>query len=135
MWIGIDVMTEDELGDLLGRPWFRRYVYDADELALADSFGAERAREFLTGRFAGKEAALKVIGTGVGAGVTPRQVAILRADDGAPVVRLTGTAAQRARERGIGSLNLSITHKKGFVVAAAIGVPARCGHHRDRPDD
>ncbi|WP_280842501.1 hypothetical protein [Streptomyces achromogenes] len=26
MWIGIDVMTEDELGDLLGRPWFRRYV-------------------------------------------------------------------------------------------------------------
>lgn len=135
MWIGIDVMTEGELGDLLGRPWFRAYVYDAEELALADSFGAERAREFLTGRFAAKEAALKVIGTGVGAGVTPRQVAILRADDGAPVVRLSGTAARRARERGIGAVNLSITHKKGFVVAAAIGVPAPCRHRGDRPDD
>ncbi|MEV0635583.1 holo-ACP synthase [Streptomyces sp. NPDC050619] len=123
MWIGIDVLAEDELDGLLSRPWFRAYVYDADELALADNLGESRAREFLTGRFAAKEAALKVIGTGVGAGVTPRQVAVLRDESGAPVVRLSQAAARHARARGIDNLNVSITHKRGLVVAAAIGAP------------
>ncbi|MYU20922.1 4'-phosphopantetheinyl transferase superfamily protein [Streptomyces sp. SID8352] len=123
MWIGIDVLAEDELEGLLGRPWFRAYVYDAGELALADGLGAGRAREFLTGRFAAKEAALKVIGTGVRAGVTPRQVAVLRDGNGGPVVRLSDAAARHARERGIGTVRVSIAHKRGLVVAAAIGVP------------
>lgn len=138
MWIGVDVLMAGELDRLLERPWFRAYVYAAEELDLAGSFGEERAREFLTGRFAAKEAVLKAIGTGVGAGVTPRQVAVLRAGGGAPLVRLAGTAARRARERGIGTVNVSITHKRGTVVAAAIGVPTGCPHHatdvpRDRP--
>lgn len=129
MWIGIDVLAEGELSTLLRRPWFRAYIYDADELALADDLGESRAREFLTGRFAAKEAALKVLGTGVGQGVTPRQVAVLRAEGGAPVVRLSGAAARRARDRGIGGVSVSITHKHGLVVAAAIGVPEACPHH------
>ncbi|ARZ66060.1 4'-phosphopantetheinyl transferase superfamily protein [Streptomyces sp. HU2014] len=134
MWIGIDVLTEDELGGLLGRPWFRSFVYDAGELALAGGLGEGRAREFLTGRFAAKEATLKVLGTGVGAGVTFRQVAVLRAESGAPEVRLSGAAARRARERGIGSVEVSITHKKGLVMAAALGVPEGCRQH-GRPLD
>ncbi|AEW96627.1 holo-acyl-carrier-protein synthase [Streptantibioticus cattleyicolor NRRL 8057 = DSM 46488] len=119
----MDVLHEDELAALLRRPWFRAYTYAPEELAAADAFGERRAREFLTGRFAGKEAALKVIGTGVGAGVTPRQVAILRTEDGGPVVRLSGAAARHAEARGIADISVSITHKKGVVVAAAIGVP------------
>jgi holo-[acyl-carrier protein] synthase len=128
VWIGVDLLQENELNRLLDRPWFRTYVFAAEELALADSFGEERAREFLAGRFAGKEAVLKVIGTGIGAGVSPRQVAILRADGGVPLVRLSGAAARRAQERGIGTINVSITHKKGTVVAAALGVPTGCRH-------
>ncbi|MFF1906155.1 holo-ACP synthase [Kitasatospora sp. NPDC058218] len=125
MWIGVDVLQEGELAALLGRPWFRAYAYAPAELEIADSYGAERAREFLTGRFAAKEAVLKVIGTGFGGGVTPRQVAVLRADGGAPVVRLGGRAALRARERGIAGIGVSITHKRGLVIAAAIGTPDR----------
>nr|WSZ97471.1 4'-phosphopantetheinyl transferase superfamily protein [Streptomyces sp. NBC_00857] len=123
VWIGVDVTHEDELTALLARPWFREYTYAPEELRTAASFGAERAHEFLTGRFAGKEAVLKVIGTGVGAGVTPRQVAILRADGGAPQVHLRGPAARHARDRGIAGISVSVTHKKGVVVAVAIGVP------------
>lgn len=122
MGIGVDVLHEDELDALLRRPWFRAYAYAAEELSIAESFGAQRAREFLAGRFAGKEAALKAIGIGVGGGVTPRQVAIVRGADGAPAVRLSGAAARRARERGIAGIAVSITHKKGLVVAAAIGM-------------
>lgn len=122
MWIGVDVMRTGELDALLGRAWFRAYAYSAEELAVAASYGAQRAAEFLTGRYAGKEAVLKVIGTGMGAGVTPRQVAILRAEGGIPLVRLSGQAARRAEERGIADVSVSISHKKGIVIAAAIGV-------------
>lgn len=39
-------------------------------------------------------------------------------------MRLSGVAAERARERGIAAITLSIAHKKGMSVAVAIGVPA-----------
>ncbi|MDH6134309.1 holo-[acyl-carrier protein] synthase [Kitasatospora sp. MAA4] len=122
--IGIDVLHEDELDALLERPWFRSYTYAPEELATADSFGAQRAREFLAGRFAAKEAALKALGTGVSDGVTPRQVAILRAPGGTPVVRLSGAAARHAEAHGIAGISVSITHKRGLVIAAAIATAA-----------
>ncbi|GAA0482630.1 holo-ACP synthase [Streptomyces stramineus] len=124
MWLGIDVLHADELARLLDRPWFRAYTYAPEELAVAGTFGTPRAREFLTGRFAAKEASLKALGTGVGAGVTPRQVAVLRAAGGAPYVRLSGAAARRARDLGMGAITVSITHKQGLVIAAAVAVPA-----------
>jgi holo-[acyl-carrier protein] synthase len=126
-------MGADEIARLLRRPWFRAYVYAQEELAVADSFGARRADEFLTGRFAGKEATLKAIRTGLGAGVTPRQVAIVRAGDGAPFVRLTGAAARHATELGVVDVAVSITHKNGLVVAAAVAVAEQeSGHGRGR---
>jgi len=121
MFVGVDLMRVGELDALLGRAWFRAYAYVPEELEVAAGFGPERELEFLTGRFAAKEAVLKVIGTGVGSGVTPRQVAILRADSGAPLVRLSGPAARRAVDRGIAEITVSISHKKDLVVAAAIG--------------
>ncbi|MGW6288687.1 holo-ACP synthase [Streptomyces sp. NPDC055107] len=127
MWIGVDVLQAGELDRLLRRDWFRAYVYAPEELAVAAGFGEDRAREFLTGRFAGKEAALKVIGTGFGSGVTPRQIAILRSGGGAPVVRLSGRAERIAADAGMAGIHLSITHKKGMVVAAAMGVPRYAG--------
>ncbi|ARQ68465.1 holo-ACP synthase [Streptomyces marincola] len=123
MWVGVDVLEQGELARLLGRPWFRRHVYAPEELAVADSFGQERAAEFLTGRFAAKEAVLKVLGTGIGRGVTWRQVAVLRAAGGAPAVHLSGAAALGAARLGIAEVRVSVAHKKGLVVAVALGVP------------
>lgn len=119
MLIGVDVMDTGELTRLLTRDWFRRYVYTEAELAIADSMGEERAREFLTGRFAGKEGVLKVLRTGVGGGITPRQVGIERDPRSAPIVRLTGRAAARAAEMGVEDISISISHKSGQVIAVA----------------
>jgi holo-[acyl-carrier protein] synthase len=120
MLIGIDVLHADELDRLLTRSWFREYTYATEELAVANRYGEQRAREFLVGRFAGKEAALKAIGSGIGGGVTPRQVAILREKSGAPVVRLTGVVARRAADLGIAEVKVSIAHKDELVIAVAI---------------
>jgi holo-[acyl-carrier protein] synthase len=118
--IGIDVLHADELDRLLTRGWFREYTYATEELAVAHGYGRQRAREFLAGRFAGKEAVLKAMRSGIGGGITPRQVAILRAESGAPVVRLTGVAARRASDLGIAEVRVSIAHKDELVIAVAI---------------
>lgn len=121
MRIGVDVLALGELDRLNTRGWFRQHTYDREELALAQSLSPSRAREFLAGRFAAKEAVLKVLGTGFGKGISPAHVRVLRDDRSAPVVRLAGAAARRAAELGLGTIAVSIAHKDECVVAVAIG--------------
>lgn len=63
--------------------------------------------ERLAGRFAAKEAVLKALGTGFGAGVAFSDVVIHRAAGAPPQVRLTGGAAKVAIELGITEWRLS----------------------------
>jgi holo-[acyl-carrier protein] synthase len=121
--IGIDVLRIDELDCLLERSWFRWYAYTDEELNQASEYSSARAREFLAGRFAGKESTVKVLRCGFTGGVLPRHVAILRGDNGAPYVRLTGAAARRASQLGVVRIQVSISHKSPVVVAVAIGEP------------
>lgn len=71
-------------------------------------------------RFAAKEAVLKALGSGLGA--APLQcIEVLRADSGAPAIRLWGRAETLAADRGVGSLLVSMTHthtSAGAVVVA-----------------
>ncbi|MFW5418671.1 4'-phosphopantetheinyl transferase superfamily protein [Nocardiopsis sp. CNT-189] len=120
--IGVDVLGVGELDGLLQRDWFRRYAYSGAELAEARGHGAERAREFLAGRFACKESVAKVLGSGFAGGMRPGHVSVLRGPSGAPEVRLTGPAAERAAALGLTGVQASIAHKRGLVVAVALGV-------------
>ncbi|WP_232666632.1 holo-ACP synthase [Pseudonocardia sp. TRM90224] len=123
--VGTDLMRVGELERLLRRAWFRRYVYSTDELRRADGMDGTRAAEFLTGRFAAKEAVLKVLGTGMLAGVPPREIHVGRLGSGAPHVVLDGAASTAAEELGLTGISVSITHKHGQVFAVAIGQCAR----------
>lgn len=123
MRIGIDLARIGELDQLLRRDWFRRYVYTPAELGRADTFRPARAAEFLTGRFAAKEAVLKVLGTGILAGIAPREIELGAEASGAPTARLTGAADAVAHRMGIGTVTVSIAHKDRDVVAVAVGLP------------
>jgi holo-[acyl-carrier protein] synthase len=120
--IGIDLLRIDELTALLERPWFLEYAYADEERQAAEEMSGSRAREFLTGRFAGKEAVAKALGCGFARGVTPRQIGVLRGPGGAPQVRLTGVAAERAREDDVATVLVSITHKDSLVAAVALAL-------------
>lgn len=121
MLLGVDLLAMNELDRLLTRSWFREYAYTAEELATADELGESRRREFLAGRFAAKEAIVKALGCGYGGGIAPRQAAVPRAENGAPRVQLSGALARAADELGVAELDVSISHKTGFVVAVAVG--------------
>jgi holo-[acyl-carrier protein] synthase len=81
--------------------------------------------ERLAGRFAAKEAVLKALGTGFGAGVAFTDVIIQRVPGAPPDVRLTGGAAQAAVTLGVSAWRLSISHAGGMAMASvlALGEP------------
>ncbi len=83
-----------------------------------------RAEEHLAGRFAAKEAVLKAMGLGLRGGMVWTDVEVTRTEEGAPGIRLHGRAAELARERGIGSWLLSISHTSTNAMASAIGLGA-----------
>ena len=80
--------------------------------------------ERLAGRFAAKEAVLKAIGTGFGAGVAFTDVVIQRAPGAAPEIRLSGGAAQAAAALGVTAWKLSISHAGGIAMASVLALGA-----------
>ena len=72
-------------------------------------------------RFAGKEAVLKVLGTGWDRGIHWRDVEILRTEKGDPFVEMHGNGAIIAAEQGIDIVHISLSHSRTLALATAIG--------------
>ena len=81
---------------------------------------AEAFVQHIGGLFASKEAVLKALGTGWSEGLAPRQVEVLRGENGAPSVRLHDVAALRAQKLGVSEVHLSVTHERSYAAAVAI---------------
>jgi len=77
---------------------------------------------YLAGRWAVKEAVLKVLGTGLTGGITWKDINVIREPSGAPQVLLGGEARVRALSLGIGRILVSITHGRDLAAAQALGV-------------
>ena len=75
---------------------------------------------FLAMRFAGKEAAVKAMGTGFAHGVWLRDVGILNNDWGRPVIVWSERGSRVCARLGIGSGHVSLTDDAGLVMAFAI---------------
>ncbi len=119
---GIDVVEVARIKAELESPtkkWAEK-VYTDDERAPADAPPAD-ARYF-AGRFAGKEAVAKALGTGFSGKVTWSGIEILRLPSGAPTVRLSGGALELAQSLGVTGWVVSISHCGGLAVASVIAV-------------
>jgi holo-[acyl-carrier protein] synthase len=116
--VGIDVVEVARIAALLARHGERALE------RLCHPGEADRSRaaldQHVAGLFAAKEAVLKALGTGWAAGLTLRQVEVVRAAGGAPGVRLHAAAAERAAALGITRLHLSISHERAWAAAVAV---------------
>lgn len=70
-------------------------------------------------RFAGKEAILKTMGTGL-RGLSWHDVEIIAAPSGEPLVLLSAKAKEQVKERGGSQIRVSLTHNRTHAVAFAI---------------
>lgn len=83
----------------------------------------ERKKERMSsyaGRFAVKEAVMKVLGTGWARGVRWRDIEVVRAPGSAPMVALHGASARLAAAKGIARIHVTITHDAGIAAAVAV---------------
>ena len=107
---------KDEM-DSLGSNWVDR-VYSAEEREQADPKPVHY--RYFAGRYAGKEAVAKALGTGFADDVTWRGIEILRAESGQPYVRLSDEVLTYARNLGVTDWAISISYSDQMVIASAI---------------
>ena len=114
--IGIDMIEIGRIESAIkkGKKRFLHRIYtDAELYASGDKVSA------LAGRFAGKEAVMKALGTGI-KGIGWRDIEILSNSDGKPLVHLYGNALNKAREFGLNEFCISLSDTKQYAIAAVI---------------
>ena len=119
--IGIDIVEIERIEEALQK---RRERFLDRLFTLAEQtycLSKANASMYLAGRFAAKEAVLKVLGTGL-RNVKWTDIEIMKDALGKPYVQLYGKAACMAEELGIGKVLLSISHSRRYAVAQAVGV-------------
>jgi holo-[acyl-carrier protein] synthase len=86
--------------------------------------GSKRYFEHLAGRFAAKEAVLKVLGTGWRGGIAWTDIEVVKEPSGQPRIVLTGECQRIADSIGICRWHISISHIETHATASAIGLRA-----------
>lgn len=76
----------------------------------------------IAGRFAAKEAILKMLGTGWRGQIAWTDMEVLNDSAGQPLVALSGESASVARRLGITRILISITHTEKHAAASALGL-------------
>ena len=117
---GIDIVECERIKSLIDRHGQRFLERIFTEAELKYCLNRKRKWEHLAGRFAAKEAILKVIGTGWRDKISWRDMEIINDTAGKPEVKLTGRTAEIANRLGIRKILLSISHTETYAIASAI---------------
>ena len=123
--IGIDLVQIDRLSAVAERRGerFLDRVFTPAERAYCDRRGRTRFTHY-AGRFAVKESAMKLLGTGWAHGVRWRDLEVLREPGQAPRLVFHGASRAHADRLGIARVHIAITHDAGVASAVAIGETA-----------
>src|SRR5881397_3855467 len=122
---GIDIVETRRIADLLenhGERFLERCFTPAEREYCARNH--KRYFEHLAGRFAAKEAVLKVLGTGWRGGIAWTDIEVIKDISGQPKILLTGECLRIASELGIARWHVSISHIETHATASAIGLRA-----------
>lgn len=120
--VGVDLVSVQRITEFFER---RGADFLADHFTEAErhQLGAvsNGRLDTLAGRVAAKEALIKVLAP-VNQIIAWREVEVLAEPGHAPTARFLGAAAELARARGLGSVDVSISHEGAWAVAVAAGV-------------
>lgn len=119
---GIDLVDCPRIEEMLERHGnhFLDRVFTAAEQQQANE--VKNRIEKLSGRFAAKEAVLKLLGTGWRGKIAWTDIEIVNNHLGQPKVTISGEVKRIAEEMKIGEINLSISHTANFVMASAMAL-------------
>jgi len=128
---GIDLVDCPRIEEMIKRHGerFINRIFTAAEQAYAE---ANKDRiEKLAGRFAAKEAILKLMGTGWRGKIAWTDIEIVNNPAGQPQVTLTGEVKKLAEKFGIKHISVSITHTANFAIASAVALAGKGKRKKD----
>ncbi|GAB1542991.1 hypothetical protein NUACC21_56650 [Scytonema sp. NUACC21] len=117
---GVDIVSIKDIQNLVDTPtgvWLTEREWN-DTLALAND--AHRLQR-LAGKFACKEAIIKVLGSGISE-IELVDIEILHKSSGKPIIFLQGTALPFWQRIAAHHLDVSISHDKDCAIAIAIAI-------------
>ena len=119
---GIDLVDCPRIEEMIQRHGerFVNRVFTANEQAYAEA--NKNSIEKLAGRFAAKEAILKLIGTGWRGKIAWTDIEVINSSTGQPEITLSGEVKKLADKLGIKHISVSITHTANFAIASAVAL-------------
>jgi len=125
---GIDLVDFPRIEDMVkrhGERFLDRVFTVAEQkYAQANKNGIEK----LAGRFAAKEAVMKLVGTGWRGKIAWTDIEVVNTETGQPEVKLSGEVKKIADKLGITQISVSITHTANFAIASAVALAESNGH-------
>jgi len=119
---GIDLVDFTRIEKLLnqhGKRFLNRIFTTAEQkYAQANKNHTEK----LAGRFAAKEAILKLLGTGWRGEIAWTDIEVVNNPAGQPEVSISGEVKKIADNLGINRISISITHTANFAIASAVAL-------------
>lgn len=119
---GIDLVDFPRIEEMIKRhdERFLDKVFTPAEQAYAKA--NKNGTEKLAGRFAAKEAVLKLMGTGWRGKIAWTDIEVVNGPTGQPEVALCGEVKKIADKLGIEHISVSITHTANFAIASAVAL-------------
>lgn len=119
---GIDLVDFPRIENLIDRHRERFLDRVFTEREQNDAALIKNRVEKLAGRFAAKEAVLKLLGTGWRGKIAWTDIEIVNNPLGQPIVEITGEVKNIAQQAGIEQITLSITHTANFAIASVVAL-------------
>ena len=113
--VGVDIIEISRIGESIerfGQAFLERIYTPAELAAYRDKLPS------LAARFAAKEAVIKALDA---PGTPPRDIEVLSASDGKPLLTLHGKAKKKADSLGIADMDISLSHSREYAVALVVG--------------
>lgn len=119
---GIDLVDFPRIEDMLAKHGERFLDRVFTPREQADAEETRNRVEKLAGRFAAKEAVLKLIGTGWRGEIAWTDIEVINNPLGQPQVNISGEVKRIADELQIEQITISITHTANFAIASAVAL-------------
>ena len=119
---GIDLVDFPRIESMIERHGERFLDRVFTKREQADAQAVHNRVEKLAGRFAAKEAVLKLLGTGWRGKIAWTDIEVTNNSSGQPIVQIGGEVKRVAAGAGIEQIALSITHTANFAIASAVAL-------------
>ena len=129
---GIDIVEVKRISRLMSEYTVHFVCKVFTESEIAECTRKRASEHHFAGRFALKEAVLKLLGTGLSDGIKWRDIVTTVDSAGCPSVALRARVKEIAQEKGIEKIVTSISHSDSYAVACAIAEGSALAEERFR---